>query len=116
MEKLQWGFPIATTLSLNKLHINQLEVKVVEVKTRASEAKGPFPGGKRVGSWGNKKHNRKERSPSSEVDELEGLKIIALQRLLIVQLFTLSQCSRGLNPSAGKSSRLKLRACTGLYL
>jgi hypothetical protein len=28
---------------------------VVEVKTRASEAKGPFPGGKRVGSWGKKK-------------------------------------------------------------
>ena len=23
--------------------------------TRASEAKGPFPGGKRVGSWGKKK-------------------------------------------------------------
>jgi hypothetical protein len=32
MEKLQWGFPIATTLPLNKLHINQLEVKVVEVR------------------------------------------------------------------------------------
>ena len=28
---------------------------VVEVRTRASEAKGPFPGGKRVGSWGKKK-------------------------------------------------------------
>jgi hypothetical protein len=27
----------------------------VEVKRRASEAKGPFPGGKRVGSWGKKK-------------------------------------------------------------
>ena len=24
--------------------------------TRASEAKGPFPGGKRVGSWGKKKN------------------------------------------------------------
>jgi hypothetical protein len=24
-------------------------------ETRASEAKGPFPGGKRVGSWGKKK-------------------------------------------------------------
>jgi len=32
---------------------------VVEVRTRASEAKGPFPGGKRVGSWGKKKE--KER-------------------------------------------------------
>jgi len=28
---------------------------VVEVRRRASEAKGPFPGGKRVGSWGKKK-------------------------------------------------------------
>jgi len=26
-----------------------------EDRTRASEAKGPFPGGKRVGSWGKKK-------------------------------------------------------------
>jgi len=28
---------------------------VVEVRRRASEAKGPFPGGKRVGSWGKKR-------------------------------------------------------------
>ena len=27
--------------------------------TRASEAKGPFPGGKRVGSWGKKKKKKK---------------------------------------------------------
>ena len=26
--------------------------------TRASEAKGPFPGGKRVGSWGKKKEEK----------------------------------------------------------
>jgi hypothetical protein len=26
--------------------------------TRASEAKGPFPGGKRVGSWGKKKKSK----------------------------------------------------------
>ena len=64
---------------------------MVEVITRASEAKGPFPGGKRVGNWGKKKketnpaqwvslkalkrglgvgEEEKERSPSSEVDEL----------------------------------------------
>jgi hypothetical protein len=127
-------------------------VKVVEVRTRVSEAKGPCPGGKRVGSRGKKKKEthpsqwvglramirglgvggkkkkakvkekviekviEKERSPSSEVDELEGIKIRALQRLLILKLFTLSQCSRGLNRSAGKSSHLKLLACTGLYL
>jgi len=32
MEELQWGFPIATHLSLIKLHINQWELKVVEVR------------------------------------------------------------------------------------
>ena len=31
---------------------------MVEVKTRASEAKGPFLGGKRVGSWGKKKKTK----------------------------------------------------------
>jgi hypothetical protein len=71
MEELQWGFPIATPLSLNKPHINKWEVKerlrmelrIREVdegcggltETRASEAKGPFPGGKRVGSRGKKR-------------------------------------------------------------
>jgi len=34
---------------------------VVKVKTWASEAKGPFPGGKRVGSWGKKKNKRKSK-------------------------------------------------------
>jgi hypothetical protein len=29
--------------------------------TRASEAKGPFPGGKRVGSWGKKKKKERKR-------------------------------------------------------
>ena len=28
---------------------------------RASEAKGPFPGGKRVGSWGKKNKNKNKR-------------------------------------------------------
>ena len=32
--------------------------------TRASEAKGPFPGGKRVGSWGKKKKESKSKSKS----------------------------------------------------
>jgi hypothetical protein len=42
---------------------------VVKVKTRASEAKGPFPGGKRVGSWG----KIKGRDPPSAVGGLEGI-------------------------------------------
>jgi len=33
----------------------KLQKKWWRVETRASEAKGPFPGGKRVGSWGKKK-------------------------------------------------------------
>jgi hypothetical protein len=34
---------------------------MVEFKTRASEAKGPFPGGKRVGSRGKKKKEQKQK-------------------------------------------------------
>ena len=30
--------------------------------TQASEAKGPFPGGKRVGSWGKKKKKRTKKA------------------------------------------------------
>jgi len=38
---------------------------VEEVITRASEAKGPFPGGKRVGSRGKKKKEKGEgRAPA----------------------------------------------------
>ena len=32
------------------------------LETRASEAKGPFPGGKRVGSWGKKKSKKKAKT------------------------------------------------------
>ena len=47
-----------------------MELRICEVDeggggltgTRASEAKGPFPGGKRGGSWGNKKNKRKGKS------------------------------------------------------
>ena len=46
---------------------------MVEVRRRASEAKGPFPGGKRVGSWGKKKRKRKKKvDPPSAVGGLEG--------------------------------------------
>ena len=38
--------------------------------TRASEAKGPFPGGKRVGSWGKKKRNGWNYSKREEGWEL----------------------------------------------
>ena len=81
---MQWGFPIANTLSLNKpiligskrknkkkaqgqhqrIYIRRSirkgglegsKQKWWRIETQASEAKGPFPGGKRVGSWGKKK-------------------------------------------------------------
>ena len=61
MEELQWGFPIATPLSLNKLISINDKKKWWRLETRASEAKGPFPGGKRVGSWG-KKEKEKEKA------------------------------------------------------
>ena len=40
------------------------------IETRASEAKGPFPGGKRVGSWGKKKRNGWNNSKREEGWEL----------------------------------------------
>jgi hypothetical protein len=55
MEELQWGSPIATPLSLNKTISINGKQKWWRLETRASEAKGPFPGEKRVGSWGKKK-------------------------------------------------------------
>jgi hypothetical protein len=70
------GLPHRNSSVLKQAHINQwkvkgrirMELRIREVDeggggltgTRASEAKGPFPGGKRVGSWG-KKENVKER-------------------------------------------------------
>jgi len=84
---------------------------------------------KRVGSRGKVKAKVKGRKKkaygeyqriyirrSIRTDGLLAIKIRTLQSLLILQFFTLSQCSRGLNRSAGKSSHLKLLACTGLYL
>jgi len=35
-----------------------IDKRVWRLETRASEAKGPFPGGKRVGSWGKKEKGR----------------------------------------------------------
>ena len=69
------GLPHRNYSVFKQTHINQwkvkgrirMELRIREVDegcggltgTRASEAKGPFPGGKRVGSWG-KKNNVKE--------------------------------------------------------
>ena len=49
------GLPHRNYSVFKQTAINQWQIKVVVVKTRASEAKGPFPGGKRVGSWGKRK-------------------------------------------------------------
>ena len=45
---------------------------------RASEAKGPFPGGKRVGSWGKKRKKKESKRKKKEThpaqwDGLEGI-------------------------------------------
>jgi hypothetical protein len=58
MEEVAVGLPHRNYSVFKQTHINQWEVKVVEVRTRASEAKGPFPGGKRVGSWGKKRESK----------------------------------------------------------
>jgi len=65
------GLPHCNYSVLKQTQINQWEVKRKNkngpplfsegdeygglTETQASEAKGPFPGGKRVGSWGKKK-------------------------------------------------------------
>ena len=64
------GLPHRNSSVFKQAHINQrkengrirMELRIREVDggggltgTRASEAKDPFPGGKRVGSWGKKK-------------------------------------------------------------
>ena len=49
------GLPHRNYSVFKQTPINQWQIKVVVVKTRANEAKGPFPGGKRVGSWGKKR-------------------------------------------------------------
>ena len=57
------GLPHRNYSVFKQTHLNEWKVKVVKVRTRASEAKGPFPGGKRVGSWGKKKNvKEKERA------------------------------------------------------
>ena len=50
------------------------------IETRASEAKGPFPGGKRVGSWGKKKRNGWNNSKREEGWELGEEKVIEKQK------------------------------------
>ena len=55
------GLPHRNSSAFKQTLINQWKVKVVEVKSQASEAKGPFPGGKRVGSWGKKKKEQKQK-------------------------------------------------------
>ena len=57
------GLPHRNSSFFKQPPINQREIKVVEVRRRASEAKGPFPGGKRVGSRGKKKQNQKPMAP-----------------------------------------------------
>ena len=94
MERLQWGFPIATALSSNTpASINRKEKKKAEAlatekhrrKTkdgsaeftrmtkandegwpRASEAKCPLPSGKRVGSREKKRKKKEERKEKIE--------------------------------------------------
>ena len=49
------GLPHRNSSAFKQTLINQREIKWGRIETLACEAKGPFPGGKRVGSWGKKK-------------------------------------------------------------
>jgi len=61
-------FPEGRGLGVGGKERIRMELRIREVdeggggltETRVSEAKGPFPGGKRVGSWG-KRGSKKER-------------------------------------------------------
>jgi len=55
-----------------------LQKKWWRVETRASEAKGPFPGGKRVGSRGKKKKIKQKRK--SRPTQRSGMGLKALRR------------------------------------
>ena len=48
--------------------------------TRASEAKGPFPGGKRVGSWGKKKQIKESKRKKKETHPAQWVGLRALIR------------------------------------
>ena len=74
------GLPHRNSSVFNQTHINQrkvkgrirMELRIREVdkggggltETQASEAKGPFPGGKRVGSRGKKKKEKEKGRPT----------------------------------------------------
>jgi hypothetical protein len=53
----------------------------VEVRRRASEAKGPFPGGKRVGSWGKNKSESKREMKVIQKQEAHPAKWMSLKLL-----------------------------------
>ena len=75
------GLPHRNSSVFKQAHVNQCEVKerirrelrIREVDeggggltgTRVSEAKGPFPRGKRVGSWGKKKKEKESKRKSN---------------------------------------------------
>ena len=63
---------------------------VVEVRTRASEAKGPFPGGKRVGSWGKKSKSKSKSKRKQKRKPLAlGQKMHEDSSLLIRMILTI---------------------------
>ena len=74
MEELQWGFPIATP-PFEQTHINYWEVKKWwRLEHGLAKRRALFPEGRGLGVGGRKRKKTKvivkERSPSSEVDEL----------------------------------------------
>ena len=68
MERLQWGFPIATALSLNKPYKKRKVIaKPIPI---LAKRKCPFPGGKRVGSWAKKEKEKESHLGKDDVATL----------------------------------------------
>jgi hypothetical protein len=66
MEELQWGFPIATTLSLNKLISINEKKKWWRLKPGLAKRRALFPEGRGLGVGGRKRKKESKREKEKE--------------------------------------------------
>ena len=78
MEELQWGFPIATPLSLNKLISINDKKKWWRLKSGLAKRRALFPEGRGLGVGGRKNYKKESKREKKEThpaqwDGLEGI-------------------------------------------